>query len=238
MSDIVKKDDPSQSTSITIGGKVTVGRKIGFAARRAEAAEKMKAIDPLECRNRIVIEMDDSGSMGRSGMEQAHRAIDAFLAVCNPLDTSIAIYPMNAGALSLRNNYMDVRSFVNEIWDTGGTPLYTIAQASLERESLTRLIIFSDGAPTDNYGWGNEEKNEDKTIRLAKEKGIPIDTVGIGGPGMFPALVKLSEATGGIFLHFTGPEVFAKQMKYLAPAFRHMLANSEIKEKIQRGETI
>lgn len=229
-------DEKNDSLSIPV--KFTVGRKVGFAARRDEVRKQMDAIDPSTCRNRIVIEIDDSGSMGREGMEQAHRAIDAFLSSCNPLDTSISLYPMNKDSLSLTNDYSTVRSTANEIWATGGTPLYSVAQKALEGEALTRLIIFSDGSPTDNYGgYGDVEMNSEKTIRMAIEKKISIDTVGIGH-GEFLPLQNLSEKTNGIFLKFTGPEVFAKQMKYLAPAHRAALANPEIKAKIERGEQI
>lgn len=227
--------------------KLNLGfKKVGFSATRSLVAEQLKTIDPLTVKNRIAIEMDDSGSMGEAGMKEAHNAINAFLSVCSPLDTSVSIIPMNKEGASLTCDYGALRAFAVNIRATGGTPLYSTAMKCLSQD-ITRVIIFSDGEPTDGaasrYDYSKNEyvtdpqKPHEKLIASAVEKKIPLDTVYIG-VGESSVLKELSDKTGGIYLRFSGPEVFARSLKYLAPTYRAMLMNSEIKEKVQRGEVI
>jgi hypothetical protein len=56
--------------------------------------------------------------------------------------------------------------------------------------------------------------------------------------GDSPVLRRIAESTGGIYLRFDNTTSFAKNLKYLSPKYVALLANSELKERIQRGETI
>jgi hypothetical protein len=49
---------------------------------------------------------------------------------------------------------------------------------------------------------------------------------------------KIAELTNGTFIHFKDVSSLSGGLKYLAPRYRALLANPEIKAKIERGETV
>lgn len=230
-------------------------KKIGLSARREEARKAAAEIKPDECANRLGLIFDDSGSMMGQPIQDAHKAVEGFTAACNPFDTSIAVYPMNEPCKPLTIDYSLINIFVNGINATGGTPLYTTMINMISDENITRAVIFSDGEPTDETSVHYEtivgsngplvepktESRKEKALKLYIDKEIPCDTVYIGSEVHVKhiALMKeIAERTGGVFIHFTDSSVFSKQLKYLAPKFRALLMNKELKEKVERGETI
>lgn len=208
---------------------ITLGvQKVGIHGARAEAKRQIANIDPTTCANRFAIGFDDSGSMAGETIRDAHKAVGAFLNHCNPAETSVAIYPFNAEKKALSCDYTLITMYVNGIEATGGTPLYETMVLILQ-ESITRGILFSDGQP--------DHSCKDQAISKAKEKKVPFDTVYIG-LGDSAELKYIAEATGGIYLRFSDASIFAKQMKYLSPKYVALLANPEIKARIERGESI
>src|SRR5215831_20957994 len=113
----------TEETALSKPIKMGINRK-GIAANKQNFDNTMRDIDPLKVPNRLGLVIDDSGSMGREGMEKAHDAVRAFCQNCNPQDTSIAVYPLNAEKRPLICNYDAVTGYVNGVWATGGTPIY------------------------------------------------------------------------------------------------------------------
>lgn len=226
--------------------KLTIGRKIGLHAKLAEA-RSTPAVETSELPNRIVIVFDDSGSMHGPAIENAKKAVGAFLRNCNPSDTAIALYPLCAEKRPLTNNFPAIDMMKETIQATGGTPLYTTLTEAIDKEKLTRAVVFSDGEPTDEHHSSTNERGEqllkgrtikdDVVDRYIKEA-IAIDTIYIGREGLpgYTELKWLSAQTNGIFMHFTDSSILAKSLKYLAPQTRLMLMNEEIKAKVERGE--
>lgn len=214
--------------------------------KRRQAQDKLSEINPQDCPHRLGIEFDDSGSMGGQAIKDAQSAVSNFLASCNALETSVCIYPMNKGAKPLSNDYSLINLFIQGINATGGTPLYTVLMKMLQEASLTRVIIFSDGSPTDTtsnpYSLEDDRSVsiKDDAINLAIKQKTPIDTVFIGlkNSPSFNEMSYIAEKTGGIFVHFTDSASLNKSLKYLSPAMRGMLMNPEIKARIEKGETI
>lgn len=223
--------------------------KKGIALNRQQAEEQIKTIDPLTVTNRLGLIIDDSGSMGRSGMEDVHKGVRGFTSSCNYQDTSIAIYPLNASAKSLICDYDIINLYVGTLWDTGGTPLWEKLQEMLEKESLTRAVVFSDGVPTDGH-FNKEDVEKDiqnpyytnpkKTLDKYIEKKVVIDTIFIGleGSSGYKEMKDIAEYTGGTFVHFKDSFTLGTSLKYLSPRYRALLANEELKVKIERGEQI
>lgn len=208
-------------------------KKTGLAARVENAAiSTTQNINELP--NRIGLVFDDSGSMSGARIESAHQAIDVFVKNCNVADTALALYPLNAKTRALSTNYIDIAMYGMSIPASGGTPLYRRLLELIQNENITRAVAFSDGAPTDM----NTVKEE--VIAAYKEKKVPIDAIFIGDASDTEArskMMELAERTGGIFLHFVGPETLAKSFKYLTPAYRAMLTSGAIdKKKVERGE--
>lgn len=230
--------------------------KKGLAANREAYNEKMKSIDPTTVPNRLGVVMDDSISMGHDGMEKSHQAIKGFTNTCNPLDTSITIYPMNEKEKPLTCDYDLLNMFVVGIWANGGTPTYGTLERMYKTENITRGILFSDGEPTDSSVLADkkrEETNDDfwygkktnelamKVVGLANEKKAPIDTIYIGYSKEdkgYREMEELARLTGGTCIHFKDAASLSSGLKYLAPKYRALLANPDIKARIERGESV
>lgn len=222
-------------------------KRVGIQGVRAQAAEAMRLVDPAKCAYRFAIGFDDSGSMGTEPLKDAKKAVAGFLGSCNPTETSVAVVPFSgvesdrgAKAQPLTNQFDLINMYLGPIKATSSTPLYGTMKAMMENHDITRGILFSDGGSTDKtisgVGFDYEDSTEEPAVKMAIEKKIPFDTVSIGGPSA--ELEHIAKVTGGIYLEFTDTSVFAKSMKYLSPRYVALLANQELKEKIQRGETI
>jgi len=227
---------------------------MGISGARRAAQAKLAEIKPEECPHRLGLEFDDSGSMSGQPLRDAITAVQNFLTSCSPLETSVAVYPMNKEPKALTNDYNLINLFVGSFRDAelGGTPLYATLINMLKDGQITRGIIFSDGEPTDGRkrysAWDDEEETmkvdpetpKDKAIKSAKEKKIPVDTVFIGykDSNGYKEMQWIAEQTGGIFVHFTDSASLSKSLKYLSPGLRGLLTNPDIKAKIERGEQI
>jgi hypothetical protein len=223
----------------------------GIRANRQQAEQTIKTIDPKQVPNRLGIVFDDSGSMSGSAITDAHSAVKNFTASCNFNDTSICLYPLNKDPKPLTVDYDLLNIFVMGIQADGGTPLYTTLLKMIENDSITRGVVFSDGSPTDSKLIGHSESWDSKPpdfaqeiIQKYKDKEIPIDTIfigfmhGEGTTGGYAEMKKIAELTNGIFIHFTDSSSLSKNLKYLAPRYRALLANAELKEKVSRGESL
>lgn len=226
--------------------KVKVGQPTGLRARVQAAKENPNAgqepLSPDKAANRIEIIFDDSGSMSGEPLQNAKKAVTAFLQQCNPKDTVVGVQPLNGDAIPMSNMMATLAVRVQSIKDSGGTPLYNTMHIVIAREeAMNRMVIFSDGAPTDQLivtipaGVGEYQKID--VIDQYVKKRIPVDTVYIG-LGDNEALKQIAERTGGIYMNFKDSKSLASGFKYLAPAYRAMLMNDEVRKKVERGESI
>ena len=241
----------SEETALKIPIKPPIGGlKKGILANKAEHDAHMASIDPKTVPNRLGLVIDDSGSMGSDGMDNAHKAVQGFTANCNMRDTSIAVYPLNKESKHLVCDYDLVNLYVSSLQATGGTPIYKILENLITGENITRAVLFSDGSPTDStclaeeepkYSWNSKTTEQaKKVVKLYNQKEIPIDTIyiGIEGSSGYNEMKELARLTNGTFINFKDSHSLAGGLKYLSPKYRALLANPEIKERIQRGEQI
>jgi hypothetical protein len=221
--------------------------KKGIAANRENAEKQIKEIDPSTVTNRLGLIFDDSGSMSGESISNAHSAVKNFTLSCNFTDTSIAIYPLNKNPKPLTCDYDLINLFVMGIGADGSTPIYTKLLEMIEKESITRAVIFSDGGPTDSKLFGNSEywdsKPKDFAVSVLDkyiQKELPIDTIfiGITESSGYKEMQEIARLTGGIFIHFKDSTSLSSNLKYLTPRYRALLANAELKDRIQKGETI
>jgi Mg-chelatase subunit ChlD len=225
-----------EETSLTKKFNPTIG-KVGLAAQRKQALAEAASTDITKFPNKLGILFDDSGSMSHQ-MDLAKEATESFLQSCNKNDTAVALYGFSPQRrYKLTNDMISLALLAKEFHADQGTPLYTTLEEMLEKESMTRGVIFSDGEPTDHAN--KDVENMDVIDRFVNRK-IPIDTIFLGYETANGAKVlkEIADRTGGIFMHFTSGSNFAKALKYLAPGFRGMLMNQEIVDKLQRGEKI
>ncbi len=239
----------SENNKLAIKVKMPSFKK-GIAANRHNAEQTLRELDPKSVPNRLGLVFDDSGSMSGEAIEHAHSAVKNFTQSCNFHDTSIALYPLNIDNKPLTCDFDMLNIFVMGINATGGTSLYTVLLKMILDEDITRAIVFSDGSPTDSKLIGQSETWDSKPADFAQdiikkyiEKEIPIDTIFIGevyneSSGGYAEMKKIAELTGGVFIHFKDSLSLSSNLKYLAPRYRALLVNADIKERIQKGETI
>lgn len=210
---------PGDMPSVRPGVKLT-----GLAARKAAAnalsAEK-RELTPNDMPHRIGIVFDDSGSMGIEQSRDAKEGCEEFLRSCTKDQTAVAVYPMTDPALPLCMNLPAVAIMVKQIYGGGVTPLVQTLAKMLKHNSLTRAIVFSDGAPN-----GFQPELYEQVLSYK----IPIDTIYIpdsySDPRAEAFMQKLAENSSGIYLKFErGKSNFATAFKYLSPGLRYMLAD-------------
>jgi hypothetical protein len=232
----------------------------------AEDAQMIKYISPAECADRTRIVFDDSGSMA-SQIDNAKKGVVEYLKNCIPNQSAVAIHFMNTQSWSttLRSDLPQLAADVQEAQlSSGDTPFFNTAlRAMREKPMLTRLILFTDGSPTDqlqaesdepnamqNSGWGFSNSSRwlssadvliAQSLAIGGAKHIPIDTVFFGDPQYAQREVELlrylSDKTGGFFLAFDPAKMdFAKGFKYLAPTKRLALTSGEFRAKVEKGE--
>lgn len=225
----------------------------GLAARKAALNSSSPLVEakpapktpssPEEATDRIGIVFDDSGSMfSHNKIQDAQEGTIEFLRSCNPETTAVSVYPLNAREITLNVNLPNTALLIKEIRPSGGTPILTILRKLIETK-ITRIVLFSDGEPTDIYKHSNSYVTLEiiELCALSKEREIVIDTVYISNPilnGKAEEFLRyIADATGGIFLKFeTGKSSFRNSFKYLAPAYRALLADKSFIDKIQSGE--
>lgn len=206
-------------------------------------------IAPEKAKEKIRIIFDDSDSMDGAKIKDAKQGCIKYLQICTVNQVAIAIHPLNLAALPLETNLPYQAALIEHIKTDGATPLYrTISEALAAPEGSTRLIVFSDGSPTDT------EEETNYPIAKAIEKKIPIDTVYLQEPvdtSYGPAyssraqerskkekdlLQLIANRTGGIFLVFDRSKVnFSHAFKYLAPSKRHLLLSASFKADVEAG---
>ncbi|MFW6172714.1 MAG: PEGA domain-containing protein, partial [Elusimicrobiota bacterium] len=154
----------------------------------------------------FMIALDKSGSM-IPVMDQAKNATKEFIGLL-PENAKTALMAFDTEIDVLKNFTSDrdeLSAAIDRIKAEGSTPLYdTVVEAInilSSREGLKFLVLITDGVDA-NYSdtaFGSKKKLSD-AIRLAREKAIPILTIGIGTEIDEFSLGTLALSTGGVFL--------------------------------------
>ena len=240
----------TDNTSLTQKPKMPIpgqGFKKGIAANREQANSVIEKLDPNTVPNRIGLVFDDSGSMAGQQIEDAKIGVKNFTQASNYQDTSIALYPLNKDKKPLTVDYDILNLFVLGLTAGNGTPLYTKLVDMIDNEKITRAVVFSDGSPTDSKLLGSAESWDSKPKDFAvscitkyTDKEVPIDTIFIGQEhdSGYKEMQEIARLTNGVFVHFTDTNKLAQNLKYLAPRYRALLTSADLKEKIQKGETV
>lgn len=222
-----------------------------FAAKKSKlqlAAEAAKAsLNPQECKEKIFLLVDDSGSMGAAGMKNAKTAVSEFLRVCNPHDTAVGLYSFAPKHYDLTCDFPLLDVLKESLSPDFGTPLFRTLGLIFEEQKgqdkgFTRVVALSDGAPdyddVDRVSIDAPPESAGPIISKFIANHIIIDTVYIGRDLKDEGarvMEKIAQQTGGIFLHFKEGGTFAAAFKFLAPAFRAILSDGNFKEKIEKG---
>lgn len=184
--------------------------------------------------NRILLDLDCSGSMQGEEMTHLKSASEEFIGVCDPSTTSLAIWTFGKdhelrGELSRDLNLLKVR--VGTLNAEGGTPMKSSLQDAIVHVPVTRVVLVTDGCPTDWHGQASA-LNSDPLVDQYRKAGVPIDTVFIGTHPMGALFCeRLAELTKGLYIRFSASGNFAGAFKYLAPAYRAALTEGRVTAK-------
>jgi Mg-chelatase subunit ChlD len=243
-----EKDALKQATGLAKSTGVKLGaQKVGLQAKLEKARQNQSlTTDVSSKRNRIVIELDDSGSMGYDNMEMAKKAVEGFLTACNPLDTVVGVHAFSTNTdIPMTSLFPKVIADVKRLVASGGTPLYQALekQGKISQDQRpNRIVAISDGQPDyyNTYGFGeyNQAQLSGRTHRHMLEElrsmGLTVDAVFIGGLEDTIGIANMKEIadlTGGIFIHFKDITSFKNNLRYLAPGFRGMLTSGAVSIK-------
>jgi uncharacterized protein YegL len=221
-------NDKLQKTAPTTNGLVPgASRKAtqmpGLHRNLQAAAKQSETLNPTTLPNRIALCLDISGSMhseenGKAKLDHLKDACTSFVGSCNFTDTSVCIETFSkevSQELTTIGGYLISR--ILTLQGGGGTPMGAAMESVLMNHPVTRVVIVSDGEATDG----------DLSFEIASkfaEASIPCDTVHIGyGAEGEGRLKKIADMTGGLFIKFDNVANFAKNFKFLTPAFRGML---------------
>jgi Mg-chelatase subunit ChlD len=213
MADLVSKN----KISVTKGGSLHA--RIAEAELRKEVSPNSSPegfVDPFGLPNRIVIMIDQSGSMGGEPIKLLENAVQDFVQKSNPSDTAIAVesFPEET-SIEMTNDKMKLWMLCMGLRGSGGTPMYECMRKALDIK-MTRAIIISDGQP--------DSSPRDMAVEY-KNKNIPIDTVHIGESSYGEDCLKeISEITGGLFVKFKDIRSFSTAFAFLLPETRAQAA--------------
>lgn len=241
-------DEKSNKLTVPVKLGTSTLPSFGLKSKLQNASASGTTLDnTAQAKERIIIVADDSGSMDGLPMQQQKKAIAAFLGVCNPIDTAVGITPMNRERINLTLVHPMILAKTSGWPDHGGggTPTFKTLETALEQKP-TRVVLVSDGQPTDgsaqnnnnHYSWEEDRHNDKIEVKYHpvldkyKTANVKIDTVFIGSESDTSGqneMKAIAELTGGMYIFFREGESFAKQFKYLAPAYYAMLTAGTIK---------
>ena len=237
-----KNDEMKKKMSIW-GNKLAIKMptKKKSVGDRLNEARQRESEQVNEVPNRIALVTDNSGSMAGEPIQKLREACQSFVDNCDFSNTSVAIRTFglpNEIQRPLSCNRFTVEETISQFAADGGTPMMEALKDVIANVPMTRVVLVSDGFPTDMYARGSDKKTvvlmEDGGIRSNcydvewiipyKEMGIPIDCVHISESKGGEAILKyIANETGGVFIKFKDVGDFATHFKYLAPRYRALL---------------
>lgn len=204
-------------------------KQVTLTSLRARVAAKEMAlanIDPMTLENRLVFQLDLSGSMCGHPEACLKDAVSAFIDHCDQKDTSIGcfVFPDKGelGNQQVTIDYTRIRAAIYGLRAAGGTPMAESMNYVLNAMPATRCVLVSDGAP-------DYEPPCYEAATMYREAGIPIDCIHIGSSAAGEeVLQKIADMTGGKFIKFTDVNQLVGGLKYLTPSMYGMLTSGAV----------
>lgn len=236
----ITKNSPSMQNAMDAKKAAIEEAKKKALTASPVAVAKITYKTPEECADRIGVIFDDSSSMDWT-LENAKTGVVELLRNCIPNSTAVGVVFMNNTNLDIPLN-ADLIGVAEKLkaasLHTRHTPLFSTLRKALSNKSYTRIVLFTDGEPTDAgvVSWVSEAS----MIISASESKIPIDCVFFGSEAAerpIQLLKYIAEKTGGFFMRFDPTQkTIWRQLKYLAPVNRLALSDGNFRSKVERGE--
>lgn len=201
------------------------GTKLRATQTKFQQRVSQGAIDPLTLPYRIMLAVDISGSMAGQPLSDLKKAVENFVSRCDN-QTALALRSFgreeSEAYIALTLTHFIITSTSNSLRSGGGTPLYSCLRKILSDDPVTRVVLVSDGQPTDS-------DYHDEIINRYVEQKTPIDCVHIGDAiGGEDELRSIAKRTGGLYIKFTDTNALTSGLSYLTPGCRAMLTSGQV----------
>jgi len=151
----------------------------------------------------VALGIDRSGSMGwGSGkLDDAKDAANEFVNNLANLDRAAVISFASSPRVDqdFTSDKTDLHNAINSLSSGGGTAVYDTVYKSVQEVSgeigVKAVVVFTDGKT------GSDSHSINEAISLAKNKGVPVYTIGIGGGPNESKLKKIANETGGFYTY-------------------------------------
>lgn len=176
----------------------------------------------------VILVIDQSGSMQDGNkMAGAQSAARAFVDLLRPGRDKLGVEAFSDelntlvpfAAVDDNTDKSSAQAAINSITPNGDTYLYSAVAEAVEHLQGTggrRVVIaLTDGRSND------QQMTADESTTLAKEAGVPVYTIGLGGDVDERQLQKLAEATDGQYFYTPGPEQLQELYRDLAHALQN-----------------
>jgi Mg-chelatase subunit ChlD len=239
---LVRKDGGLAQPSFTRLGTKLVGKPSTVEQRLKEFQARQQDISTLP--NRLVLSLDCSGSMAELATDSRTKFELLKEAVCEfsrqaELGSSTAIAVTTIPYETEKDFTTDpyqIETHVMGLDVKGSTPMKGALLKILNSFSCTRVVLVSDGEPTDWHDAVYQADTQEKKRWVIKETlggyisfSVPIDCVHIGKDTRGEDLLKLiAEVTGGIYVKFKDVARLMTGLSYLTPAKRLLLTSGQL----------
>jgi Mg-chelatase subunit ChlD len=213
---LTKPTEPSHSL---------VGGKLRATQTPFQQRVKQAQVDVFTLPNRLILCLDVSGSMRGSKIDNLKQAVENFVQRCDEATTALGLRTFGRDGeeleLHLTTQYFLINSCVLSLSAQGGTPLWTCLKKVITDDPATRVVLISDGSPTDY--------EPESLLGSFKEASVPIDCVHIGDSvSGEETLKRIAEETGGLYIKFTNTNALTSGLSYLTPSYRGLLASGQV----------
>ena len=202
-------------------GTITIKRSLRERLNSPQNSEASAATRD----NRLALLLDASGSMSGDKNQSLRDAVTSFIQACDFSTTALALDTFGAEPelhIPLTCSQPLLLMTAMTIPASGGTPMDEAMSLALASYSLTRAVLVSDGCP-------DSESAAYAVAENYKRAELPVDCVHIGHSSQGEAcLWRIAELTGGKFIKFTDIASFAKNFKYLTPAYYAQLTSGAV----------
>lgn len=236
--------------------KVTVVSENSLHSRleKKRILEEVTKLEADKMPNHILLLLDFSRSMStretdtETRLSLTEKATQAFVSQIDASNTAVAMqsFPERLNS-SLTNDKTQLWLMAQGFVTCGSTPMCNALRKNCT-ENYTRVIIISDGEPTDgdpcdDTGIQSEDRYEVSSgapvITLYIARKIPIDCIHISNSTKGEELMKrIAKLTGGHYIKFRSVSNMVEAMSYLLPQNRGALGLPEARKLLNADELI
>ncbi|WP_177171808.1 FHA domain-containing protein [Nitrosovibrio tenuis] len=224
----VKEDSPGDVTvtvGVHTGGTPSASEfSLRFDEKNEFQAREVKSASPALLESSVILCVDQSGSMGRSGIKQIQDALRGALAKPGGERLNLALWAFDADVTKLRGFSENTEELSKVVGGIGlrsardnKTKLYEAIELGLSelrnypKKGPKRLILITDGKDD------GSSITEQVVVNEANAQSVIIDAIGFGNISEHDSdlLARLARSTDGYFIRATSSEQLSRELRKL-----------------------